>query len=61
MLNAKQEQEYLTEAEDYYKDYIAQSNSTVPVNNWDNQIYAASLLLWQLTGSSAYNKKLEVC
>lgn len=56
-----QEEAYLTEAEDYYKDFVAASNiAPVPVNNWDNQIYAASLLLWQLTGNETYRNDLQV-
>lgn len=55
-----QEEAYLTEAEDYYKDFVVGSSSAVPVNNWNNQMYAASLLLWQLTGNETYRNDLEV-
>lgn len=30
------------------------------MNNWDNQFYATSLLLWQLTGNTTYEDKVEV-
>ena len=50
----------MTEAEDYYKDYVAAVSGAVPVNNWDNQMYAASLLLWQLTGNNTYENDIEV-
>lgn len=50
----------MTEAEDYYKDYMAEASSAAPVNNWDNQIYATGLLLWQLTGNNTYENDMEV-
>ena len=51
---------YLGEAEQYYNSYL-QATSEVPlVNNWDTQIYASSLLLWQLTGNKTYRSDLEV-
>ena len=36
------------------------NGSIAVVNNWDNQLYATSLLLWQLTGNSTYEDNLEV-
>ena len=55
-----QESVYLDEAEQYYNSYL-QATSEVPVvNNWDTQIYASSLLLWQLTGNKTYRSDLEV-
>ena len=36
------------------------NGSIAVVNNWDNQFYATSLLLWQLTGNSTYEDNLEV-
>ena len=36
------------------------NGSIAAVNNWDEQFYATSLLLWQLTGKSTYEDNLEV-
>ena len=55
-----QETAYLIEAVDYYNEFINGASSIAAVNNWDNQFYATSLLLWQLTGNTTYEDKVEV-
>ena len=57
---AMQETAYLIDAESYYNSFANGASSIAAVNNWDNQYYAASLLLWQLTGNSTYEHALEV-
>lgn len=55
-----QETAYLNDAESYYAKFMDGNSSIAAVNNWDNQFYATSLLLWQLTGKSMYEDELEV-
>ena len=55
-----QETAYLNDAESYYARFMEGNSSIAAVNNWDNQFYATSLLLWQLTGKSVYEDQLEV-
>ena len=55
-----QETAYLIDAESYYSSFVDGNSNIVAVNNWDNQFYATSLLLWRLTGNSVYEDKLEV-
>ena len=55
-----QETAYLIDAESYYNSFMDGNSSIAAVNNWDNQFYATSLLLWQLTGNSTYGDNLEV-
>lgn len=60
MACAMQETAYLIDAESYYNSFADGASSITAVNNWDNQYYATSLLLWQLTGNSTYEHALEV-
>lgn len=55
-----QETAYLIDAESYYNSFMDGNSSIAMVNNWDNQFYATSLLLWQLTGNSTYEDNLQV-
>lgn len=55
-----QETAYLIDAESYYSSVMDGNSNIAAVNNWDNQFYATSLLLWQLTGNSTYEDSLEV-
>ena len=55
-----QETAYIIDAESYYNSFMDGESSIAAVNNWDNQFYATSLLLWQLTGKSTYKDNLEV-
>lgn len=48
------------DADSYYTSFLDSSSSIAAVNNWDNQFYATSLLLWQLTGNSKYENQLKV-
>ncbi|KAL0033640.1 hypothetical protein WJX79_009306 [Trebouxia sp. C0005] len=59
MYYATKETAYLTDAVDYYNEFINGASSIAAVNNWDNQFYATSLLLWQLTGNTTYEDKVE--
>lgn len=58
-MHVVQETAYLNDAESYYTRFMDGNSSIAAVNNWDNQFYATSLLLWQLT-ESMYEDKLEV-
>lgn len=60
MFGVLQETAYLIDAVDYYNEFINGASSIAAVNNWDNQFYATSLLLWQLTGNTTYEDKVEV-
>ncbi|KAL3162306.1 hypothetical protein ABBQ32_009993 [Trebouxia sp. C0010 RCD-2024] len=60
MYHSTKDAAYLMDADSYYTSFLDSSSSIAAVNNWDNQFYATSLLLWQLTGNSKYENQLKL-